>query len=380
MVELAASVRYHRSLAWAFVLIPNMLLSCTYPIEEALLSETQPDTGTGLGAYKDPIVSDFEQGEEGWFTINTGSISHESSGGSSGAYATAVTDGSDYWVAPDAFLGQLSDAYGHSLRFSRRVEEPGYSNQPDVLLISARGMILEHTFTSDTPSTWTAYKVALDDTEWFHSDGEEATAQELKDVLSELSLLLINTDAYWLAEGSCDLDEVKLEAKRSPNPLPDGIQSTFDADEEEWTTLWDNQVRWDAGDETRGGYISQESGADYWVAPRSFVGNRLDAYGRDLTFERRTDVPGGDYQKDVILTAEDGTELYYEFSFHPLQVWTRFTVRLKENGWTNQAGEPAKTSEMKGVLSELSKLRISTGGDWLTTGTHALDNVAIDLP
>lgn len=364
---------------------------CGFPIDIAMEADTptEPpthcsdcgtDSPTPPTEFADPIVSEFENGEEDWLTMDTGTISYESSEGKSGAYATAVTDGNDFWVAPDKFLGKLSNAYGHSLRFSRRVEETGTSYQTDVLMISARGEILTHTFETDTSSSWTDFKVVFDDTEWTSADNETATEDEVRAVLSDLSQLLINTDAYAYSEGYCDLDQVSLEANRTPVSLPDGIQSTFEANEESWTTLKNNRVRWDAGAGTRGGYISQESGSDYWVAPAKFVGDLSSAYGLDLTFERRTDNVGEDYQFDVILAAADGTRLYYDFPFQTSPGWTRFTVRLKENGWVNEERQPAKTSEMKAVLSELSQVLISTGGYAYVDATNDLDNVAIDLP
>lgn len=363
---------------------------CSFPIEAALDAPTQPvdpnapDTPDPAGTNPfdgDPITSSFTDGEEGWMTVHTGTISWEASGGRAGAYATAVTDGDDYWIAPDKFLGILSNAYGHSLRFSRRVEETGYSNYADVILVSSRGIILRHSFDNQTSSAWTDYKVKFQDTEWVNAENEVATESEVRLVLEDLSKLLIRTGAYDYSEGSCDLDEVTLEADQAIPVLPSGVQSTFDQDEEAWTTLYENNVRWQTDEEDRhGGYVSQESDYDFWVAPPTFLDALPSAYGQVLTFELRTDIPGDNYEYDIELNGKDDTRLHYEFPFGATQVWTRFTVTLKENGWFNDEGEPAKTSEMKAVLSEPSQLLIATSGYRYYDATIDLDNVAIELP
>lgn len=393
-MKILASIPQHLLLMSSISLL-TLCSACTFPIDAALYGEDGTDGTPDPSATPDPddstpgittpftgtpIVSDFSQDEDGWLTFDTGPISWEASGGKSGAYATAVTSGYDFWVAPEKFVGILTDAYGHTLRFSRRVEVTGDSNRPDVTLISSTGQRLYHTFSNQPTGSWAAYQVTFHETEWENEDGDAPTSSELKAVLADLSQLLINTGSYYYPEGSCDLDEVSLEAERTEPTLPDGIQATFDADTEDWITVEQRDVAWESEPGSHGGYVTQYSDADQWVAPAQFTGDLSSAYGQTLTFERRVESPGDDYRTDVTLVAASGLTLEYQFPFTSSPGWTRFSVVLKENGWTNaEDDKPVITSEMKEALGDLSQLLISVDGYYYGDAAHDLDNVAIGL-
>jgi hypothetical protein len=54
-------------------------------------------------------------------------------------------------------------------------------------------------------------------------------------------------------------------------------------------------------------------------------------------------------------------------------------VFLKEDGWLNEDDDPASSSEMKAVLSDLSQLRIVNDNYYVSNDVGAgLDNVVLE--
>lgn len=170
----------------------------------------------------------------------------------------------------------------------------------------------------------------------------------------------------------------------SPTPgVPTVLQSTFDQDEEGWTTFDANAVNWRATDGSPDGHISivaTSSYRNYWVAPRAYLGNLGFAYGQALSFDRRVSQPNSSSSDDILLISSTGVSLSFRFSRDSQATWTRFTVPLDESqGWVKTGSTtPPTRNEMQAVLADLSQLRIYT--DATSSGvTCDLDNVQLTL-
>lgn len=169
-------------------------------------------------------VSTFDADAEGW-TV-TGDAQGGSptpnwvpSGGNPGGYVSATDDENGdrwYWQAPAKFLGNISDAYGYTLRFDLRQSAPTQQRDaPDVVLKGPGG-----TFYFDTPNnpgtTWTSYAVVLSETSgWTKSDGSIPTQAEMKALLSDVNTLRIRGE-YRSGPDTGDLDNVILDGVKTP--------------------------------------------------------------------------------------------------------------------------------------------------------------------
>jgi hypothetical protein len=191
------------------------------------------------------------------------------------------------------------------------------------------------------------------------------------------------------------------------------IQSSFDTDREDWTTVneappLDYMI---AGGNPGGHICASYSGAGaYWYfqAPTKFLGDISNLYNNPLTFELKrsaTDGSGNDGD-DALPTATpqpmpiptatpqpmpiqidaydalligDNTTLGFRLTEHPGTEWTRYSVVLNEFGWINTAtGQNATQAEMIAVLSSLDGLWIR--GEYDTgTATTCLDNIGINV-
>lgn len=171
--------------------------------------------------------------------------------------------------------------------------------------------------------------------------------------------------------------------------------STFDIDAEGWsvvdlptpiipsppTVLGTYSVNFISSGGNPGGYISMTDPSGNWFmfsAPNAFLGDKLSAFGRTLSFDMKTSpTPALAEHVAVVLVGLDDT-LFFKAS-SPGSGWGTEEVLLAPNGWrlNDQNAGPGPTAlEMQTVLSDLQALYIS--GDWVDgVETTGLDNVRI---
>ena len=178
--------------------------------------------------------STFDVGTEGWTLQNdaTGPF-HEVAGGNPGGHLRAVdlALGDTWrWIAPAAFRGDKSAAFGGRLRFDLSHSGLGTSfAASDVLLVDTGptpDLILAFDAGPDPAffPDWSSYVVPLDaDLGWRVGSlaGPAATDAQLLGVLSSLDRLLIRGEFLSHPTGDVGrLDNVFLESAVSSSPAP----------------------------------------------------------------------------------------------------------------------------------------------------------------
>jgi hypothetical protein len=155
---------------------------------------------TDNGGDGSPIVSRFQQNEEGWTQMGDGILHHFPTGGNPGSSGyilivdRALGD-NFYFVAPARFRGNRGDFFGRYLRFDLTWSETSaseYKHAPDIILVG--GGITLHAQLPELPgTTWTSYAIPLDTRgDWVRADtNQAATALEILSVLGNLTSLRI---------------------------------------------------------------------------------------------------------------------------------------------------------------------------------------------
>lgn len=175
------------------------------------------------------VGSFFENGSEGWTSIGDiiGGVEYVPDGGNPGnglRVNDETTGGVWYWVAPQKFLGDQSEAYEHDLKFDLRQVISGGANQfgaEDVILEGA-GTKLVFTLNSKpaTDGTWTSYTISLVASNGWKVDssaGAGATEAQLQNVLSNLTSLRIRGE-YQTGPDVGYLDNVILGGQNTGVP------------------------------------------------------------------------------------------------------------------------------------------------------------------
>ncbi len=184
-----------------------------------------------------PVVSTFDATDEGWYQISNITryhITHVAAGGNPGGYVRAsdtAAQGTWYFVAPPAYTGNLSAAYGKDLTFD--LAQTSISSQFDGVDIQLVGE--RQTLVYDTPYNpqiaWTWFRVPLVAGGWHVGalDGPIATEAEVRTVLSDLHALRIRgeyrsgTDTAWLDNVRFGVAPLRGDANR------DGLINVLDA-------------------------------------------------------------------------------------------------------------------------------------------------------
>lgn len=162
-------------------------------------SPEQQDASTLAG-------STFDFNDEGWEVednADDGIPSFSKSGGNPGGYIREVDNKSGdgwFWMAPPKFLGDMTAAYGGSLRFDLRHPTPGVED-PDPnfdVYLDGGGLRLRIDIGALPPVDWKTYTVRVDESEnWLRRDtNQRATSTDMKQVLQSLSELRIRGDYY----------------------------------------------------------------------------------------------------------------------------------------------------------------------------------------
>jgi alkaline phosphatase D len=167
--------------------------------------------------------------------------------------------------------------------------------------------------------------------------------------------------------------------------------STFDTDDEGWTTTVDArcapQPCYGAMDGNPGGYIYSEDDLQgikfYFSAPSKFLGDASSAYQQHLVFDlRQSTRPDQNPTDDADVVLEGaGMQLVFNTPTNPPTFWFRYVVPLDESaGWHKGSldGPRATADDFQNVLASLTALRIR--GDYIFgQSVTSLDNVALGV-
>lgn len=187
-------------------------------------------------AQAGPVLasSTFDTDAQGWTAAAVDAGSWSVAGPATAAFngegnpggSLRVADPDSWWtyfVAPAAFLGDKSAAFGGSLSFDSRYVTPGDSNanEADVVLKGA-GLTLLRDLTGTLPVTWTHFDVSLNASgAWRVGNtfsGAIATDAQILAVLTGLDALWINAEHFTPVKEVIALDNVVLAA---PVPEPE---------------------------------------------------------------------------------------------------------------------------------------------------------------
>lgn len=175
--------------------------------------------------------STFDSNTENWSVMGdvAGPVTWNATGGNPNGYISvedSVVGGVMYFVAPSAFLGNQSGAYGTSLTFDLIQNYPGSPDQfPDSngdVLLQSSGLTLAYGIGSNPGNgTWTSYSVSLTAGAWHVGDlnGDLATDVQIQTALSGLTGLFIRAE-YQDGPDTDGLDNVVLFSAQGATPIP----------------------------------------------------------------------------------------------------------------------------------------------------------------
>lgn len=167
--------------------------------------------GLAGAAGADVVKSTFDAGDEGWMVSDAATPANESvsgepvyrgSGGNEGGFIFAPFNWGtrSFLVAPAAFRGDRSSAFGTELSFDRMFVEPRTSVDPwiveyaeDVLLTSGSMTIYADLDAIDPDADWETIAIELSEAGgWRHLDsGNFATDAEIAGILGDLDDLRV---------------------------------------------------------------------------------------------------------------------------------------------------------------------------------------------
>lgn len=164
-------------------------------------------------------TSRFDTGTEGWTAVGdfAAPVTWSSTGGNPGGHVfipDQVVGGVTYFVAPAAFLGDKSAAFGTMLTFDLKQVHPGASNQfsdRDVVLQGGGLTLVYDTGPNPPNGAWASYAVPLSAGGWRLNSlsGAVATNPQILAVLSSLTSLQIRAEFQTGADTGY-LDNVSL--------------------------------------------------------------------------------------------------------------------------------------------------------------------------
>jgi hypothetical protein len=170
-------------------------------------------------SFAQAATSQFDTGTEGWTAVGdfAAPVTWSSTGGNPGGHVfipDQVIGGVTYFVAPMAFLGDKSSAFGTNLTFDLMQVYPGRSNQfneRDVVIVGGGLTIAYDTSPNPPNGTWASYAVPLSAGGWRLNSltGAAATDQQILSVLSSVTSLRIRAE-FQTGADTGRLDNVSL--------------------------------------------------------------------------------------------------------------------------------------------------------------------------
>ena len=162
------------------------------------------------------ISSTFTTDTEGWtLTGDPRQVHWQASGGDPDGYlfwrdAVSIKKPS-YWVAPDAYRGDLGEFYNGSMNFSWYASKQDWDRPADVIIKGSNGHSLLATVSSPTKA-WSHVDLTLSVEGGWHLDkvkGPLATADQIQAILADVTGLQIRAEHYGGKERG-GLDSVSL--------------------------------------------------------------------------------------------------------------------------------------------------------------------------
>jgi len=164
-------------------------------------------------------TSRFDTGTEGWTAVGdfAAPLTWSTTGGNPGGHVfipDQVVGGVTYFVAPIAFLGDKSAAFGTNLTFDLMQVYPGGSNQFNErdVVIEGGGLAIAYDTSPNPPNgSWASYAVPLSTGGWRLNSlsGAVATDQQILSVLSSVTSLRIRAE-FQTGADTGRLDNVSL--------------------------------------------------------------------------------------------------------------------------------------------------------------------------
>jgi hypothetical protein len=332
----------------------------------------------------DLAVSRFDRDSEGWLIIDNGNPNPVWIAEGDGGYIHAVDARGTIgrWLAPVAFLGDKSAAYGGTLAFDLKQSDWQYQFHAfDIEIAAVDGRLLRYETSGNPLSTWTHYAVPLHASpEWrLNSLGERpATQDEFQDILGQIATLTIRAEYSETDNVQYSLDNVVMAELAHPS-------SDFASGSEGWFLTGDPTTRipeWRPNEGNPPPCIlaidAQQGRGVQFHAPHRFLGDQSSAYGCVLAFDLRQETDREQYENwDVILTGAN-TVLLGEAGANPGLVWTSYRMRLTETGdWhLPNNGPPVTREQFLAVLADLDSLEIR--GEFSSRRDRVrLDNVSL---
>lgn len=188
---------------------------------------------SGSVALRADIVSDFEEGDEGWMVIELADTfgagpytkivrgpvrpAHAPSNGNPGAALLSVDlqGNSFFFQAPPKFLGDVRGSYGLRLFYDLTSAQPPPGDwyvEADAILTSTNGTVLAAQIVTSRPASWATYSVPLYEGSWHHVslNGGNPTREEFLAVLASLRSLWIRGEHFYGTDATY-FDNVRLE-------------------------------------------------------------------------------------------------------------------------------------------------------------------------
>lgn len=180
----------------------------------------QTSTPTTTGPAID--ATSFENSSDGWKIVGDAQGGYvdpvfRPNGGVTGGYIYAkddVTGGVWYFSAPRKYLGNRPSYYGATLNYSLFQQISGGASpfeDKDIVIKSGKRMIYYQMDAAEYPrNSWTHYAVRITaNSGWKNTDGNPASAWEMKSVLSNITALLIRGE-YQQGADEGGLDNVRI--------------------------------------------------------------------------------------------------------------------------------------------------------------------------
>ena len=179
-------------------------------------SDCGPRHDTGDTSGKGTVTSTFDTGKDSWRIVGDaeggrGVPDYNTGGGQDGPYVSADDDvqgGTWYWLAPGAYHGDFSNAYGQTLTFYLQQSSLNSQFDNDDVVLSGAGITLVYNLPNNPGTSWTLYTVPLSESGWTDL-GSPASEEVMKLVLGDITELRIRGE-YVSGADTGGLDTVTL--------------------------------------------------------------------------------------------------------------------------------------------------------------------------
>ena len=121
-------------------------------------------------------------------------------------------------------------------------------------------------------------------------------------------------------------------------------------------------------------------GVWYWTAPKKYLGNKCNAYGRSFSFDLVTSDISKQFDNSDIIIASPGAILYYNTQYNPGLTWTNYSVQLDETDlwhYNSLSGPLATKAQIQQVLMNVTAIKIR-GEFQVGADAGGLDNVVLE--